>query len=128
MVRLDVPLAQALQTIGLCCGKVSFEVTARVLDSVPVREGSDERMTLSIVLMLHMVLDLTSVQTLALSATCLARVVSLAVNVTSVQYIRVVAQVDLLLGTRLRVLILGLNCHQVTIDTPPSDLECEEED
>ena len=128
MVRLDVPLAQALQTIGLCCGKVSFEVTARVLDSVPVREGSDERMTLSIVLILHMVLDLTFIQTLGLSTTCLAPVEVLAVNVTSVHLIRVVANVDSLLETRLRVLILGLNCHHVTIDTPPSDLECEEED
>ena len=128
LVRLDVPPAQALQTIFLWFGRVLFEVTCHVPDSVPVREGSDESVTLSIVLMLHMVLDLTSVQTLALSATCLARVVSLAVNVTSVQFIRVFAQVESLLGTRLRVLTLGLNCHQVTIDTPPSDLEHEEED
>ena len=85
-------------------------------------------MTLSIVLVLQMVLDLALVQTLGLSATCHATVVVLAVNVTSVHFIRVVHRVDFLLGTRLRVLSLGLNCRHVTIDTPPSDLEYEEED
>ena len=61
LVRLDVPPAQALQTIFLWFGRVRFEVTAHVPDSVPVREGSDESVTLSRVLMLQMVLDLAMV-------------------------------------------------------------------